>query len=160
MKTVLAAVDFSSCSAAVIAEAGYLARSGGGQVILLHVTEPTAAIIDFAIATVSVAHVDEARVEQARLRLAEMQRELAAAGTTAEVHHAIGTPVTEIVAAADQFEADAIVIGSHGHSALRDVFVGSTTAGVVKRAHCPVVVIPSTHGRNVAPTAAPPPARA
>lgn len=155
MKTILAAVDFSAISAAVLAEAGYLARAGSGKVILLHVTEPTAAIIDFAIATVSVARVDEARVAQAKARLEEMRRELATAGTTAEVQHVIGAPVPEIVAAAGQFEADAIVIGSHGHSAFHDVFVGSTTAGVVKRAHCPVVVIPSTLGRSAAPTDAP-----
>jgi nucleotide-binding universal stress UspA family protein len=155
MKTLLAAVDFSAVAAGVIAEAGYLARAGGGKVILLHVTEPTAAIIDFAIVSMSVARVDEERVAQAKVRLEAMRQELATAGTTAEVHHAIGAPVPEIVAAALQFEADAIVIGSHGHSALHDAFVGSTTAGVVKRAPCPVVVIPSSLGRSAAPTTAP-----
>lgn len=155
MKTILAAVDFSTFSSAVIVEAGFLARAGAGKVILLHVTEPTAAIIDFAIATVSVARVDEERVARAKVRLEEMRRELAVAGTTAEIHHAIGTPVAEIIAAADQFAADAIVIGSHGHSAFHDAFVGSTTAGVVKRAHCPVVVIPSTLERKAAPVGAP-----
>lgn len=160
MKTILAAVDFSTVAAAVIAEAGYLARAGAGKVILLHVTEPTAAIIDFAIVSMSVARVDEERVAQAKVRLEEMRRELATAGTTAEVHHAIGSPVPEIVAAARQFEADAIVIGSHGHSALRDALVGSTTAGVVKRAHCPVVVIPSSLGRGAAPAPTPGPEQA
>jgi nucleotide-binding universal stress UspA family protein len=35
------------------------------------------------------------------------------------------------------------VMGSHGHTALYDLLVGSTTHGVLMRAICPVVIIPA-----------------
>jgi nucleotide-binding universal stress UspA family protein len=34
------------------------------------------------------------------------------------------------------------VMGSHGHTAFYDLLVGSTTHAVLKRAKCPVVIVP------------------
>lgn len=148
MTTILAAVDFSPVTSAVLTETAALVQSSSGRVILMHVTEPTAMIIDLAIVSMSVARVDEVRVAQARDHLARLQRELAPKGIRADVHHAVGTPVTEIVSAALEFKADRIVLGSHGHSTFHDLFVGSTAAGVVKRARCPVVVVPAASLRD------------
>ncbi|MBL9212037.1 MAG: universal stress protein [Opitutaceae bacterium] len=148
MKTILAAVDFSPVTSAVLAEAAALVEPPDGRVILLHVTEPTALIIDLAIASMSVARVDEVRVTQARNLLARLERELLEKGVPAEVRHATGMPVPEIIAAAAAVGADGIVVGSHGHSTIHDLFVGSTTAGVVKRARCPIVVVPSLTHRD------------
>ena len=54
----------------------------------------------------------------------------------------IGDPVGVILEQAAQLPADYIVMGSHGHSVLYDCVVGSTAAGVVKRAECPVMLVP------------------
>lgn len=148
MKTILAAVDFSPVTGSVLTATAALVKSAAGRVILLHVTEPTAMIIDLAIVSMSVARVDEVRVAQARDLLARLQRELFEKGVSAEVRHAVGMPVPEIIAAAQELGADRIVLGSHGHSTIHDLFVGSTTAGVVKRARCPVVVVPSVSHRD------------
>jgi len=148
MRTVLAAVDFSPVTPDVLTEAAALVQSTSGRVILMHVTEPTAMIIDLAIVSMSVARVDEVRVTQARDHLARLQRELTQQGVRADVRHAVGTPVIEITSAARELEADGIVLGAHGHSTFHDLFVGSTTAGVVKRARCPVVVVPAASPRD------------
>jgi nucleotide-binding universal stress UspA family protein len=37
--------------------------------------------------------------------------------------------------------ADLIVIGTRGHSGLRQLITGSTTLEVTAHAHCPVVVV-------------------
>jgi nucleotide-binding universal stress UspA family protein len=39
--------------------------------------------------------------------------------------------------------AGLLVVGSHGYSRLREVLVGSTAAGCIRRAECPVVVLPA-----------------
>ena len=44
---------------------------------------------------------------------------------------------------AKKLGADYIVMGSHGHTALYDLLVGSTTHGVLMRAACPVVITPA-----------------
>ncbi|MSU70996.1 MAG: universal stress protein [Opitutus sp.] len=54
-----------------------------------------------------------------------------------------GSPVPEIIEQAQQLAADYIVIGSHGHTALHDLLAGGTASGVLKRATCPVVIIPA-----------------
>lgn len=157
MKTLLAAVDFSPISSTVLAEAVALVEAPDGRLVLMNVTEPSATIIDFAIVSMSVAHVDEARVAHAKARLEEYQRELTNQGIRTEILHAVGYPVSEIISAAEKHNADGIVLGSHGHSAFRDFFAGSTAAGVVKRATCPVVIIPAPPHRSevdVAPPAA------
>jgi nucleotide-binding universal stress UspA family protein len=52
-----------------------------------------------------------------------------------------GKPADEILAAAREWEADAIVIGTHGRSGVSRLVLGSTADSVVRRAPCPVLVI-------------------
>ena len=53
----------------------------------------------------------------------------------------IGTPLTEIVNAAKDWPADLIVIGSHGRGGLKRALLGSVAEGVMRHAHCPVLVV-------------------
>lgn len=54
---------------------------------------------------------------------------------------AVGSPVPKIVAFADEFDTDRIVIGSCGRSGLRRLLLGNVTEGVVRRAAVPVTVV-------------------
>lgn len=51
-------------------------------------------------------------------------------------------------AAADR-NARLIVVGSHGHGAVRAALLGSTTHGLVSNAPCPVVVVPTSEQETV-----------
>ncbi|MFD1532845.1 universal stress protein [Pseudonocardia aurantiaca] len=48
--------------------------------------------------------------------------------------------IDTIVRVAGDVDAAAIAVGRHGHSALRDVLLGSTTKGLLRHAPCPVLV--------------------
>ena len=50
-------------------------------------------------------------------------------------------PADEILAAAREWEADAIVIGTHGRSGMSRLVLGSTAESVVRQALCPVLVV-------------------
>ena len=63
-------------------------------------------------------------------------------GIKAHSEHATGSAVSAIVAKASEIDATYIVMGSHGHTALYDLLVGSTTHGVLKSSPCPVVIVP------------------
>jgi nucleotide-binding universal stress UspA family protein len=52
-----------------------------------------------------------------------------------------GKPADEILAAAREWEADAIVIGTHGRSGVSRLVLGSTAESVVRQAPCPVLVV-------------------
>jgi nucleotide-binding universal stress UspA family protein len=145
MKTILAPVDFSSVTDRVLAEAVSLARAHQGRVVLLHVTEPATGVVDYAAIVVAVAQVNEAAVKHATERLHRLEAELKAGGIEAVSVHVTGTPIPEIIDQARRHAADYIVIGSHGHTAFYDLLVGGTAHGVLKRAACPVVIVPPPH---------------
>jgi nucleotide-binding universal stress UspA family protein len=66
---------------------------------------------------------------------------------------------TEILAQADVLKADLLVIGSHGRSGFERLLLGSVTEKVIRKAPCPVMVVPRRAPDivNVAPGQAGPP---
>jgi len=60
----------------------------------------------------------------------------------------IGSPGSEIIARADEWRPDLIVVGSHGRTALGRMFFGSVSQKVINAAHCSVRV---ARGRIVEP---------
>jgi nucleotide-binding universal stress UspA family protein len=55
-------------------------------------------------------------------------------------HAVVGTPVEELVALSER--VGLVVVGSRAWGPLRRVLVGSTAAGLTRRAACPVIVLP------------------
>jgi nucleotide-binding universal stress UspA family protein len=64
-------------------------------------------------------------------------------------HHVVhvGHPAETILHAARSWAADLLVLGSHGRSGLRRVLIGSVAETVVRRAPCPVLIIPAAERR-------------
>jgi nucleotide-binding universal stress UspA family protein len=54
-----------------------------------------------------------------------------------------GFPKTEIISIANEWEADLIVMGTHGRSGLSHILLGSVAESVVKHAGIPVMVVPN-----------------
>ncbi len=52
-----------------------------------------------------------------------------------------GSPVREIIHAAEELQADLIVMSTHGRTGLRHVLVGSVAEKVVRFAKCPVLTV-------------------
>ncbi|MBT3376576.1 MAG: universal stress protein [Lentisphaerae bacterium] len=63
-------------------------------------------------------------------------------GVTFEVEMRIGRDYLAILEFADEIDADLIIMGRQGRTALRTVLFGSVTEKIVRRANCPVLVIP------------------
>jgi nucleotide-binding universal stress UspA family protein len=144
MKTVLAPIDFSNVSEHVIARAIELARATGARLVLLHVVAPFPIFGKNLELTVTGAELAAAAEKTAANKLVKLQRSLRDDGVTAHIVHVRGDPRECIIEQTERLTADYIVIGSHGHTAFYDLLVGSTTSGVLKRASCPVVIVP--HG--------------
>ena len=52
-----------------------------------------------------------------------------------------GDPATEILVYAKEHDADMILLGSHGTTAIARLLVGSTAETVMRQAQCPVVIL-------------------
>lgn len=57
-----------------------------------------------------------------------------------------GWPDKEILREADKIDADLIVLGSHSHSRLESLFIGSVAAKVVNQSDRPVLLVPCNGG--------------
>ncbi|WP_414660107.1 universal stress protein [Horticoccus sp. 23ND18S-11] len=143
MKTILAPIDFSPVSDRVVAEAACLARALDGRVVLLNVTAPVIIAADYTAFIESIAEITDLTAKAAAKELAKIEDRLENEFTHAESIQLTGAAVPAIIDQATKLEADYIVIGSHGHTAFFDLLVGSTASGVLKRAPCPVVVVPA-----------------
>ncbi len=140
MKTILAPIDLSPVTPGVVAEAAQLARELKAHMVLLNVTRSGRLFEDEAAFRKAIADFEEHPLEK---KLGACENETGSEAVSGDSLQLIGEPVSVILDQASKLSADYIIMGSHGHSALYDVVVGSVCAGVVKQANCPVIVVPA-----------------
>jgi len=142
MKTILTPIDFSPATNHVIAHAAALARALHARVVLLNVVQPPIVMSDYAPLMENIVEFTAVGEKAAAKRLTKLHATLSGEMLTVVTEMASGSPIQAIADTAKKMSADYIVMGSHGHTALYDLVVGSTTHGVLKRVSCPVVVVP------------------
>lgn len=79
--------------------------------------------------------------EQAEDVLRSVKRFAEQNGWAVRVAHAVGHAAEAIAAFADAEKPDLIVMGTHGHTALGNVILGSVASGVIARCKAPVLLI-------------------
>ena len=142
MKTILTPVDFSDVSDSVVDAAADLARATQARLVLLTVIQPPVFTAEYTAVMENIAEITAIGERSAAKRLDALQTRLQQNGFEVEAIQFSGAPIAHIIEQAEKAHADYIVMGSHGHTAFYDLLVGSTTHGVLKRAKCPVVIIP------------------
>ena len=146
MKTILVPVDYSDVTAAVIENARRIGAAFGSRILLLHVAEPDMppfeATPGLAIPMSTPAQVAPDRsLDWKRNQLEKEKMRFAGSGLDVTAIVVEGTTVPVILE--QSAGADLIILGSHGHGALFHLLAGSTTSGVLKSTHIPVLVVPS-----------------
>lgn len=144
MKTIVALVDLSDLTFKVLKQAHALATAFHSEVIILHVLGKTPVVMDVGIVSPVVMEDPLPTVvkEQAE-QLLEIRDSLIKFGVRARVEQLADAKVTAVLAETKRLNADLIILGSHHHSTIYHMLVGSVAADVLKHAHCPVLVVPS-----------------
>ena len=138
-RRILVAVDQTIASRWATRLAAQLAAATGARIALMHVLDISRGF------SPEFGFVDETAIERLRPFGEELLDRAAAAVLEAGVpvdrivHE--GDPPYEIVAAADRWGADLVVVGTHGHGRLARLLLGSTAETVVRSAHCPVLTV-------------------
>lgn len=131
---VLLAVDGSEHSAKAVPVAADIAKKSDGEVVVFHVRE-------FQVARgASFPLEDGVRAQEL---VDGVTAELTAEGVKAHgvvEPHLVGQAARAILTQAEVEGADTIVMGSHGHSDLTGLLLGSVAHKVIQLSHCPVVV--------------------
>ncbi len=139
---VLVAVDLSGATARVIQVTERISKAMAGEVRVLHVAEAEPDFVGYDAGPevvrdqVAKEYRDEHRGVQAH---AESLRQ---AGIEASALLIRGPIIETILNEAQRFEADLLIVGSHGFGAMYDLLVGSSSRGVLKRSEIPVLVVP------------------
>ena len=143
MKTIIALVDFSDVTERVVEQASLHARTYGARLVLVHVVPSEPAVVEFGIASPTLLQPpSERRIEQDHQQLMNLRDSLANAGVQVSAQQLEQADVSKVLEVCHQLEADLIVIGTHCHSTMYQFFIGSYSADVLKRAKCPVLVVP------------------
>jgi universal stress protein A len=139
---VLVPVDFSDTSRKALEAALPFARQFGASLTLLHVIEPVVYPVDYLVVPPEMEDATIALGREAKNRLAAMKVDASQAnGVEIDSITRTGRPYQEIIEAAKSLRADLIVIGTHGYTGLKKIYLGSTAERVMRHAPCPVLVV-------------------
>ncbi len=144
-KKILIAVDNSTC-AEKAAKVGYeLAKNFDAEVALLNIIEPAPATVnpDFTLAPVFLEAYDNSE-ENSHLLLKEIEKKHSF-GINTTYLSIIDTAGHGIVQQAEEWNADLIVIGTHGRGGLYHFLMGSVAEHVARKSACPVLIVPNKY---------------
>lgn len=140
---ILTTIDFSEVTDKIMRVTAKLARSMDAKVWLVHVAEPEPDFIGYEAGpgVVRGQVADEYRRQHKDLQaLADILREEGLDVTALLIQGAI---IDTVIEQCEKHAIELIVTGSHGHGAVYDILVGSISEGIIRRAPCPVTVVPA-----------------
>jgi len=141
-RVILAATDFSPGSRGALDEALALARTWEAKVVMVHVMEPVAHLYGWA-ADLAGGDVYLAEPKELEPEWQKLLTQIDTSGVVCEHRTEKGEPALVIPELAKSLNADLVVVGTHGHSALAHVLLGSVAEGVARNCEVSVLTVPS-----------------
>ncbi|MBF8456810.1 universal stress protein [Kaistella sp. G5-32] len=142
MVNIILPVDFGDSTEDLLKGAIKFAKEINGKLCLIHVAP---ADIGFAIGDMGFQYfpeVEQNEIKQELFSLNNLQQRILAEGVDCEHLLKQGIAGDIILDFAKEKNAGYMVMGSHGRSGIYDVFIGSLTKELTRRATIPVLVIP------------------
>ena len=143
---IIAAVDFSPVTGAVLDALEQFAASIAARVWLVHVVAPDPAFVGYETGPGGVRNQVAAEHRKHHQDLQHLAERLRTAGIETTALLLQGPTVETIISEADRLPASLIVLGSHGHGRVYDVLVGSVSEGIVRASKVPVLLVPARRG--------------
>ena len=138
----LAALDLSVTTPAVLREARAWARRLSAELILIHVAEPDPDFVGYGAGPESVRLAVAHKFQRAHVQLEAAAKELRQDGVDTTALLLQGATAESILREADRLSADAILMGTRAHGALRQLIVGSVSKAVIQQSTRPVLLVP------------------
>jgi nucleotide-binding universal stress UspA family protein len=137
---ILMGVDESTCSGDVIKTIVKQIRVDDTEIRVLHVLQPIALE---APPQMGPGYIPELQDEKplARELVERIAKELRGAGFKVDTAITVGDVRETIIDSAAEWQADLIIVGSHGQRGLRRLLLGSVAEFVARHASCSVEVV-------------------
>lgn len=144
---ILAPVDFSKCSRSALNYAISLADQLGAKLRIVHICEVPALVSPDLVVTIPdqpTQTISEWVRNEADSGMAEFMAELAIPeGVEIETKLIAGDAPDRIAKEAAEYDADLIVMGTHGRKGMAHLIMGSVAERTLRIAPCPVLTIRS-----------------
>ncbi len=140
-KTILFATDFSEGSDFAFKSALSLARKFDSKLLIVHIINEPVDLRGFYVPHISFDKLEEEIEQGAEKLMEQFCRTHLQDYSNYETFVLPGIPYDEIIKNAVQFNADLIVLGTHGRTGLDHVLFGSTAEKVVRKSPIPVMTI-------------------
>lgn len=143
MKSILVPTDFSKCAYVAAHFAVELAHITKARIVLLNTFQIPMPPPDSFVTPISYTEIREDSLKRLKtmadteLRINQKYSDL-----KIEYDAVLGGTVNEIIDAAKKYDAEMIVIGTHGASGVVGKIIGTTAASVIEKAPIPVFAIP------------------
>ena len=141
---ILIALDASEHSERALDFVTRMRWPAGSRVMVLSVLQPVAGALSAyepSVASAGLLEEQRGRLEEVVARAEGTLRE---SGFSTEGRVVAGDPREALVQTARSERADLLVVGSHGHSGLTKLMLGSVSSHVVTHAPCSVLVVKQT----------------
>jgi nucleotide-binding universal stress UspA family protein len=141
-RKLLVPIDFSPHSQEALRVACSLAKAFDAPITLLHVfSAPVYPMPEGAFVTLPAAYAE--LIAATRQRLEVMTSKVKSEHETIKIDATTieGVPFREIIAFARKHGHDLVVMGTHGRTGLKHVFLGSVAEKVVRKAPCAVLTV-------------------
>jgi nucleotide-binding universal stress UspA family protein len=139
---ILLAIDGSAPSRDAIEEVARRPWPSSSALLILSVIQPyTPPATEIVLASATLEEVRQRQAQDAEQFTRQARERIGASGLNVETAVREGDPRTAIIDAADEWQADLIVVGSHGRTGLTRLVMGSVAQAVVAHAHCSVEVV-------------------
>lgn len=139
IRRILVPIDFSEYSYKSLDYAGAFALQSRAEIRLLHIVPLN--YVDSELVAFDFAQLERETTASCRSRLEKIRQQRVDPSLQASLEVRVGRPVDEIVTVAREFDADLIIMSTHGYTGLKHAFLGSTTENVVRYAPCPVLTV-------------------
>ena len=143
MFPVLACVDLSENTPTVIERARELTSGLSRELVLLHVVAPDPEFVGYKPGPQSARDAVAAHIRDEHREVQHLAEPLRASGLAVTPLTVQGPSAEKILELAKKTQASYIVVGSHNHGPLYDLFVGSVAREVLKHSTIPVLVVPA-----------------
>jgi nucleotide-binding universal stress UspA family protein len=148
MQSILVPLDFSTLTEAVLEMAKLLATTFDGEIHLIHVLRVDPSLTGYLPGPSLVEEPVPVHCGRAFALLQEQVHLLREAGYRCSASLYEGEIVEAILLKARDMEADLIIVGARNKGTLQRFILGSVSNGVLKRALCPVMVVPGKTGQK------------
>ena len=144
---ILVGVDLSESTEKVVKKIVEIAKALPSKLWLLYIAEPDPDFVGYEVGPQSVRDSLAKKFHDEHRQIQEIADQMRKENLDTTALLVQGPTVETILKEASKLNVDMIVVGSHGKGMMYQLLVGSVSEGLLHKAECPVLVIP-THKRS------------